>query len=60
MADPLLTLDPRGRVTIGKHIRKNGIEPSPLYALSFGPYQTLTLTPVSVVPTAAQNEGATS
>lgn len=43
----LLPMDGRGRLTLGRHIRKNGIEPAGRYALSFGPDQTVILTPIT-------------
>lgn len=48
MKDKLLRLDSRGRVSIATAVRKNGIEPSALWRLTFGEYGTLTLTPVTV------------
>lgn len=58
MAGVLLTLDSRGRVSIGGPIRKNGIEPAADWRLDFGPNQTLTLTPVIVTATPIESETA--
>lgn len=46
----LLKLDSRGRVSIATAIRKNGVEPSALWRLTFGECGTLVLTPVIVQP----------
>ena len=45
----LLKVDARGRVTIGNAVRRNSVEPSSYYTISFGEYGKLILTPVSLV-----------
>lgn len=42
-------LDSRGRVAIGAAIRKNGIEPSPYWDVTFGPYGSVILKPAQLV-----------
>ena len=44
----LLKLDSRGRVSIAAAIRKNGVEPSALWRLTFGEYGTILLAPVTI------------
>jgi hypothetical protein len=47
---PLLRVDSRGRVTIAAAVRRNSIEPSAFYTISFGENGKLILTPVSFSP----------
>lgn len=46
--DPLLKLDARGRVTIGRYIRRNGVEPNQYYRMTFGEYGSIHLLPVRI------------
>jgi hypothetical protein len=46
----VLKLDSRGRVTIANAVRRNSIEPSAFYTISFGENGKLILTPVSFSP----------
>lgn len=52
MSADILKLDPRGRITIGSAIRKNGVEPAKLWRIGFGTYGTVILTPLSIVEVA--------
>ena len=52
MSADILKLDPRGRITIGSAIRKNGVEPAKLWRIGFGTYGTIILTPLSIVEVA--------
>lgn len=53
MSDTIVKLDSRGRATIAKHVRKNGIPASEYWALTYGENQAVILTPVTF---AAQKE----
>lgn len=44
----LVSLDSRGRVTVGKQISKRGLEPAPWYKLSVDHHGILTLQPVTI------------
>ena len=55
MAERLVKLDPKGRLTIGAIVRRTtGLEPSPLYSVELSRDGTITLHPVTVIPTAAK------
>jgi len=43
-----VTMDPRGRVSLGKLIQRNGIAPATEWLVAFGPNQTITLSPAVV------------
>lgn len=42
----ILPMDSRGRLTIGRFIRHNGIVPAAEWVIDFGPDQSVILTPV--------------
>lgn len=46
----IVEMDARGRLTVGTLIRKNGIEPSKFWQVTFGENQSIVLRPVNVVP----------
>lgn len=54
----LLKLDDRGRLTLARTIRKNGIEPSPWWRLEYGPNRTIILHPLTDTTETAEGADA--
>lgn len=42
--------DARGRVAIAKHVKRNGVAVAPHYALTYGTFGAVILTPIDLRP----------